>query len=270
MTIQNMTWDEFIETDMPLKGKPLDYLIDNGIDLVGVNWQTLYEAGIDLHNVSIVELIDADVRLDGMTWQSLGYVWHTYDLTFSELIGLPIDIRGLPWSLLMDREVDAGGVTLSDLVDAGIDISEVAIGDLLAAGVNLSATTWQDLHEAGVPIQDGVSWDEIRDAGIPGPVVPNIHQAVSRAVGDLGQYLDMDEWHSDCNTAHCRAGWVVALAGREGEALETITNTPTAAAIIYRASDPELINQPNWYATHKDALDAIRQCAALECRRGLV
>ena len=32
--------------------------------------------------------------------------------------------------------------------------------------------------------------------------------------------LDMVNWHSDCGTAHCIAGWAIHLAGAQGYALE--------------------------------------------------
>ena len=46
----------------------------------------------------------------------------------------------------------------------------------------------------------------------------------------------MSTWH--CGTSHCRAGWVVTLAGDEGRVLEAATSTLHAAMRIYRASDP--------------------------------
>ena len=45
----------------------------------------------------------------------------------------------------------------------------------------------------------------------------------------------MDDWHT-CATTHCRAGWVVHLAGEAGYALERHHNTLLAAQLIYKAS----------------------------------
>jgi hypothetical protein len=45
----------------------------------------------------------------------------------------------------------------------------------------------------------------------------------------------MSTWHT-CETTHCRAGWVVALAGEAGKALEKFHDTPLAAMLIYRES----------------------------------
>ena len=50
------------------------------------------------------------------------------------------------------------------------------------------------------------------------PKIPGIHQAVYTAASHPGA-LDMSSWHT-CETTHCRAGWVVALAGDVQPALQ--------------------------------------------------
>jgi len=60
------------------------------------------------------------------------------------------------------------------------------------------------------------------------PTITNIHTKVLEAVSKKGA-LDMDDWHSSCGTTHCRAGWVVVLAGEEGLMLEKKTSTEFAA-----------------------------------------
>ena len=49
----------------------------------------------------------------------------------------------------------------------------------------------------------------------------------------------MDGWHS-CETTHCRAGWIVHLAGEAGYKLEAETSALFAAQQIYRASGFEI------------------------------
>ena len=70
----------------------------------------------------------------------------------------------------------------------------------------------------------------------------------------------MSEWHS-CGTTHCRAGWVISLAGEGGRALEWAMGTPTAAAIIYMASDPTLEKIPDFYANNETALADMKRLA---------
>lgn len=100
------------------------------------------------------------------------------------------------------------------------------------------------------------------------PVVPDIHQAVAYEIGPRGQYLDMSEWHAPCGTRHCRAGWVVALAGAVGDAegkaaiaLEAEHGTALAAAAIYFASDPALEAVPDFYSSDNMAWRQIRNSA---------
>ncbi len=61
----------------------------------------------------------------------------------------------------------------------------------------------------------------------------------------------MTQWH--CGTTHCRAGWVVTLAGDAGKRLEEETSTPFAAMQIYRASDPTW-RMSNFFASNYEAL----------------
>ncbi len=57
----------------------------------------------------------------------------------------------------------------------------------------------------------------------------------------------MSSWHGSCGTTHCRAGWVVTLAGEAGAAMEFCMGTAAAAALIYLKSDPKLGKIPNFY-----------------------
>jgi len=96
--------------------------------------------------------------------------------------------------------------------------------------------------------------------------VPNIHSAVYAAASVDGA-LKMDEWHKNgdaCGTTHCRAGWVVTLAGPAGQALEWAMGTPAAAAVIYMASDQKLEKIPDFYCDNATALADMKRLAELE------
>jgi hypothetical protein len=73
----------------------------------------------------------------------------------------------------------------------------------------------------------------------------------------------MGAWHT-CKTTHCRGGWIIALAGDAGKALEWALGTPAAAALIYINSDPKLEKVPDFYATNKAALADMRRLAEAE------
>jgi hypothetical protein len=70
----------------------------------------------------------------------------------------------------------------------------------------------------------------------------------------------MGNWHT-CETTHCRAGWVVHLAGAGGAAMEFCMGTPAAAALIYLKSDPGLEKIPNFYASNEEALADMKRLA---------
>ena len=97
------------------------------------------------------------------------------------------------------------------------------------------------------------------------PTVDGIHGKVLEAVSAPGA-LDMADWHP-CTTTHCRAGWVVHLAGEMGYALERYHNTELAAMLIYRESAPDMPVSPvRFYDDGVAALADIRRMAALEAR----
>jgi hypothetical protein len=95
------------------------------------------------------------------------------------------------------------------------------------------------------------------------PVIDGIHARVLKAAS-APQALDMARWHT-CGTTHCRAGWVVHLAGDAGYALERFHNTALAAQLIYKASNPALpVNPSRFYETNDHALADMQRMADLE------
>jgi hypothetical protein len=74
----------------------------------------------------------------------------------------------------------------------------------------------------------------------------------------------MGEWHT-CDTTHCRAGWVVNLAGKEGLKLEEETSTLFAAMQIYHKSSPEIkVSPTRFFETNEKAMEDIKGCAKKE------
>ena len=92
------------------------------------------------------------------------------------------------------------------------------------------------------------------------PSIPNIHRAIYDAASKPG-CLKMDTWH--CGTSHCRAGWVVHLAGEAGYALEAQTTTLFAAQQIYKASGYD-ISPVRFYDSNEDALADMKRLAEAE------
>ena len=95
-------------------------------------------------------------------------------------------------------------------------------------------------------------------------VIPKIEQINQKVYAAVSQpdALKMDSWHT-CETAHCRAGWVVTLAGEQGNALEARFNTELAAMLIYRESGSP-INPSRFYDSNEDTLTDMQRMAEIE------
>ena len=96
------------------------------------------------------------------------------------------------------------------------------------------------------------------------PKIENIHQKVYEAASN-NNALNMGKWHT-CNTTHCRAGWAVTLAGKEGKDLERKTNVSFAAMAIYRASSDIRVSPNMFYVSNKEALEDMKRCAEEEIK----
>jgi len=89
-------------------------------------------------------------------------------------------------------------------------------------------------------------------------VIPQIHATVL-AASSAPNGLDMKNWHT-CETTHCRAGWVVTLAGEAGRKLEAETSTLFAAMQIYKASSPIRVFPPRFFETKAQAMADMQRC----------
>ena len=73
----------------------------------------------------------------------------------------------------------------------------------------------------------------------------------------------MSQWHT-CNTTHCRAGWVIFLAGEAGAALEKQNSTEFAAMQIYKKSSSIKVSPTRFYENNEVALKDMQRCAEEE------
>jgi hypothetical protein len=73
----------------------------------------------------------------------------------------------------------------------------------------------------------------------------------------------MSTWHT-CETTHCRAGWVVVLAGEAGKELESKTDTCFAAMVIYNASSAIKVPHTMFFVNNEESMKDIVKCAELE------
>lgn len=95
------------------------------------------------------------------------------------------------------------------------------------------------------------------------PKIDGIHNAVLNAIKADGCSLEMGNWHT-CETTHCRAGWVVHIAGSRAKELESYTSTEFAAMQIYKASSNIPVPPTRFYGSNESAMVDIERCAELE------
>ena len=156
------------------------------------------------------------------------------------------------------RGADLTGADLRGAVLTGADLrgADLTGADLTGADLRGAVLTGADLRGAG-----------LRGADLTGvPKIENIHQTVF-AAASAPDAFDMRDWHNACGTSHCRAGWVVTLAGGAGIALEDKIGTPAAAALIYFASDQTLEHVPDFYCDNERALADMKRLAEIEAAK---
>jgi len=93
------------------------------------------------------------------------------------------------------------------------------------------------------------------------PAIDNIHQKIYEAASKPDAFC-MSSWHK-CKTVHCRAGWTVVLAGKEGKELEEKTSTLFAAMQIYKKSGYE-ISPRRFFDSDDVAMADMKRLAELE------
>ena len=158
-----------------------------------------------------------------------------------------------------------------DVVSLALE-SKMQIKNRYTGGViyECEAATIRECVETAV--KDGADWSgadlsraNLSGADLVGDLslvkIESPHRKILAAIGK-GGCLNMQTWHT-CKTTHCRAGWLVTLAGDAGKMLEACYGSSTAGALIHLASCEEKV-VPNFYASDEDALADIKRLAALE------
>ena len=173
------------------------------------------------------------------------------------------DLRGavLRDAVLSDAVLSGADLSDADLRDADLRGAVLSGADLRDADLRDAVLSGADLR--GAVLRGAVHSDaDLRVAVLSdAPIIPDVHKAVYTAASQPGA-LDMSNWH--CGTAHCRAGWVVTLAGDAGKNLEARLGTSGAATLIYLASDPKLERVPDFYCGNSAALADMKRLAEAE------
>lgn len=210
-----------------------------------------------------VNLRGADLRgakLRGATWRGAGLQGADFrgaDFRGADLQGADFqgsfcqgtDFRGADLQIADLRSADLRGALFQGADLQGTDFRVADLQGAFLQGAELQGSIWRgaDLQGAFFGLDNTT------------PVIANIDREVYAAASRAGA-LNMTVWHS-CETTHCRAGWVVKLAGCDGKALEDQVGTPIAAYLIYRKSGHP-IDLNRFYDDDKNALDDMRERAS--------
>jgi hypothetical protein len=162
------------------------------------------------------------------------------------------------------RHADLRGADLSDADLRGADLRGANLRGADLRGANLCHADLRhaDLSDADLSDADlrhaDLGYAGLSDAPF---AVKHLDAKILKAI-ESGGKLQMDSWHT-CETTHCRGGWAVVMAGKAGQALESLLGTGVAAHLIYAASRPDE-KQPNLSADLDDqeVLEDIRASAA--------
>jgi len=173
----------------------------------------------------------------------------------------------IKWGVKNDADLCGAHLRYANL--RGVYLSGVYLRDVDLRGANLRGTDLSGANLRGADLSGAnLSGVYLRGADLSGAPeclkIKNIHQTILQATEKEGA-LCMSDWHT-CKTTHCRAGWVVQLAGDAGKVLEFSIGTPAAASFIYMISDPKLEKIPDFYASNDEAMEDIKRLAELEKR----
>jgi uncharacterized protein YjbI with pentapeptide repeats len=187
------------------------------------------------------------------------------DLSGADLSGADLSGADLSGADLSDATLRCANLRGADLSDA--TLSDATLSCATLRGADLSGATLSGADLSGATLRGADLSDATLRGALNGvPKIKNIHKSVYEAASKPNA-LDMSSWHS-CETTHCRAGWVIALTGEAGYAMEHCLGTPAAAALIYMASDSKLEKIPNFYADNESSLADMKRLAELESAHG--
>ena len=218
---------------------------------------------LDMARKAQADLAGADLTGADLTGADLKYADLTgADLKYADLAGADLAGADLKYADLKCADLTGADLTGADLKYADLTGANLKYANLAGANLKYADLTGADLKYADLAGAD------LTGANLAGaPSVPNIHQVIYAAASAPGA-LNMGSWH--CGTTHCRAGWVITIAGEAGKALEDKIGTPAAAMAIYMASDTERWKTerlPNFYCDNENALADMRRMAEEESKQ---
>jgi hypothetical protein len=224
----------------------------------------------------------ADLTRASLTDANLAYAYLTRaNLTDANLAGVNLAYANLEYANLAGvnlADANLAGTCLAEADLTRVDLTDANLTDANLAGVNLAYANLAGVNLAyaknAPKLPQTEETEEEREARYAAraarfrerfpevPVVEALDAKILSAINVEGCALDMSTWHK-CETTHCRAGWAVTLAGKEGAELEAKYGPEDAGRRIYLASTGYV---PNFFASNDAALEDIKARAATQLR----
>jgi len=215
-------------------------------DLARADLARAYLARADLAGADLADANLADANLAGA------------NLAGANLAGAILARADLAHANLADADLADANLADADLARAYLARADLAGARSVPAGIAATdpAEPYVRKPSAQIDLERARRYSE---AHPDVPVVDRLDAKILEAVTSGGGKLEMSTWHT-CETAHCRAGWAIHLAGTAGYELERkLGNSERAGRAIYRASTGRV---PWFYASNEQALEDIKRCAA--------
>ncbi len=167
------------------------------------------------------------------------------------------------------RDANLYGANLSgaNLRDANLSYANLSRANLY--GCNLRKAILSDANLRDANLRDADLRDaDLRDANLYGanlsgakglPIAADHLQrlrAVASEVLSNPQNLHMTNWHNDCGTAHCLAGWAIHQAGTLGEVLEKLHGPHIAGLLLLGVDAAE-----HFYDSNEEAIEWLQSVA---------
>lgn len=214
-------------------GHAIKMAIQTGVDLSGADLSFAQLAGEDLSGLQLHNVVFDDANLCGV------------DLSKTDLTGSSM------------RYVKLNDANLTEATLTEVDLDEASLVGINAANTNLNRVYLSNAVCRGHDFT-GANLSQI-------PEVPRLHQQVYASASQPGA-LCQKEWHLSDKT-HSWAGWIVKIAGEEGQRLEAHLNTPDAACLILIRNDPSFDVLPDFaFLSDREALQQMKDCAEREGR----
>lgn len=212
----------------------------SGLDFKGADLSGADFSGVEFSEADLsgADFFEADLR--------------GADLSRADLTGANLIRSDLSGALLNGAFIAKAVLYGADLTEADLTGASFYKADL--TGADLRGAFFGNTNLSGACLSEATLDDKV-------PVIADIHKKMYAACSEPGAF-SIAVWHSACGKYHCRAGWVVTLAGQEGTNLEDLYGTEIAAALIYAKSDPCLGAVPDFLADSESALKDMERLAS--------